>query len=105
MSWRGMLPRQEAVRRIAALLLQQRGRSERPSKNCISKLVTHHNSLKSVCNRKYNYRRAKCEGSIPIREWFKRLRDTVAKYSIVDDDIYNFDEMGFQMTITVSDNN
>jgi hypothetical protein len=34
-----------------------------------------------------------------ISEWFALVRNTKAKYGIVDDDIYNFDETGFMMGI------
>jgi hypothetical protein len=32
-----------------------------------------------------------------IRGWFELVRNTIAKYAIVDADIYNFDETGFMM--------
>jgi hypothetical protein len=99
MARRGMSPRQDAVRRMAALLLKERGRSEPPGKNWLRKLVARHDSLKSMYNRKYDYQRAKCEDPKLIKEWFTRVRDTVAEYGIVDDDIYNFDETGFQMGV------
>jgi hypothetical protein len=30
-----------------------------------------------------------------IQAWFELVRNTKAKYGITDDDIYNFDEIGF----------
>ncbi|KAL2131434.1 hypothetical protein VTI74DRAFT_5124 [Chaetomium olivicolor] len=39
--------------------------------------------------------RTKCEDPKVIGEWFTLVRNTRAKYGIVDDDIYNFDETGF----------
>jgi hypothetical protein len=53
--------------------------------------------LKTRFNRKYDYQRAKCEGSKVIMAWFELVRNTVSKYGIVDHDLYNFDETGFQM--------
>jgi hypothetical protein len=32
-----------------------------------------------------------------IQAWFELIHNTKAKYSITDDDIYNFDEIGFMM--------
>jgi hypothetical protein len=32
-----------------------------------------------------------------IREWFDVILNTKVKYGICDEDIYNFDETGFQM--------
>ena len=32
-----------------------------------------------------------------MRAWFWLVQNTIAKYGILDEDIYNFDETGFQM--------
>jgi hypothetical protein len=34
-----------------------------------------------------------------IRPWFDLVRNVKAKYSILDEDIYNFDETGFTMGV------
>jgi hypothetical protein len=34
-----------------------------------------------------------------IRDWFRLVRNTIARYGILDEDIYNFDETGFQMGV------
>ncbi|EAQ86209.1 hypothetical protein CHGG_07462 [Chaetomium globosum CBS 148.51] len=47
--------------------------------------------------RRYDYQRAKCEDPKVIGEWFALVQNTRAKYGIVDDDVYNFDETGFMM--------
>ncbi|GAB1315401.1 hypothetical protein MFIFM68171_05611 [Madurella fahalii] len=39
--------------------------------------------------------RAKYEDPKVINEWFTLIQNVKAKYGIVDDDIYNFDETGF----------
>ena len=48
-------------------------------------------------NRKYDYRRALCEDPRAIQEWFTLVANIKAKYGILDDDTYNFDETGFMM--------
>ena len=53
--------------------------------------------LRTRFQRKYDYQRAKCEDPEVIRGWFELVRNTIAKYAIVDADIYNFDETGFMM--------
>ncbi len=60
--------------------------------------------------RRYNYQRAKCEDLKVISEWFALVQNVKAKYSIVDNDIYNFDKTGFiigiifaGMVVTTSD--
>jgi len=34
-----------------------------------------------------------------MRAWFLLVRNTIAKYRIVDEDIYNFDETRFQIRV------
>ncbi|KAJ3542310.1 hypothetical protein NM208_g4167 [Fusarium decemcellulare] len=41
--------------------------------------------------------RAKCEDPTIIRDWFRLVANTIAKYGIRSDDIWNFDETGFLM--------
>jgi hypothetical protein len=55
--------------------------------------------LRTRYTRRYNYQRAKCEDPKVIGDWFALVRNVKAKYGIVDDDIYNFDETGFMMGI------
>jgi len=55
--------------------------------------------LRMRYTRRYDYQRAKCEDPKVISEWFTLVRNVKAKYGIVDDDIYNFDETGFMMGI------
>jgi hypothetical protein len=40
-----------------------------------------------------------CKDREQIEGWFRLVRNTVAKYGILQDDIYNFDETGFQMGV------
>jgi hypothetical protein len=47
--------------------------------------------------RSLNYRRALSEDPKKIGAWFNLVSDYKAKYRICDEDIYNFDETGFQM--------
>jgi hypothetical protein len=37
------------------------------------------------------------EDPVKIKTWFKLVADSVIQYGIVDSDIYNFDETGFQL--------
>ncbi|EAQ83007.1 hypothetical protein CHGG_10825 [Chaetomium globosum CBS 148.51] len=55
--------------------------------------------LRTRRTRRYDYQRAKCEDPKVIGEWFTLVQNTRAKYGIVDDDVYNFDETGFMMGI------
>ncbi|KAJ3469699.1 hypothetical protein MRS44_003764 [Fusarium solani] len=61
-----------------------------------------HPDLKTRFFRKYDYQRAKCEDPIIIRNWFRLVGNTIAKYGIRSDDLYNFDETGFLMGMIAS---
>ncbi|SCO92448.1 related to transposase [Fusarium oxysporum] len=58
--------------------------------------------LKIRSFRKYDYQRAKCEDPTIIRNWFRLVENTIAKYGIRSDDIWNFDETGFMMGVISS---
>jgi hypothetical protein len=58
--------------------------------------------LKTRLFRKYDYQRAKCEDPSIIRSWFRLVQNTIAKYGIRSDDIWNFDETGFMMGIIMA---
>jgi hypothetical protein len=62
-----------------------------------SNFVRRHPDLKTRFFRKYDYQRAKCEDPTIIRNWFTLVANTIAKYGIRSDDIYNVDETGFMM--------
>ena len=58
--------------------------------------------LKTRFNRKYDYQRAKCEDPELIGGWFQLVRRTIEKHGIAEQDIYNFDETGFQMGVILT---
>jgi hypothetical protein len=43
--------------------------------------------------------RALCEDPTLIRAWFVLVRNAVAKYGILEEDVYNFDETSFQIGV------
>jgi hypothetical protein len=97
-----MSPRIAGVRDMARLLLTEHGGSNTPPKvgiHWVRKFINRHDELKSKYNRKYDYQRAKTEDPKLIRTWFERVQSAIAEYSIHNDDIYNFDETGFQMGV------
>ena len=99
MDRRGMPPRIMAVREMARLLVAQHERSTTVGQNWVRNFIDRHDTLKSKYNRKYDYQRAKCEDPELIQAWFQRIQATIAEYGILEDDIYNFDETGFQMGV------
>lgn len=55
--------------------------------------------LLSVYNRKFDIQRAEVEDLEIISKWFKLVGDTIAKYGVLEEDIFNFDETGFQIGV------
>jgi hypothetical protein len=100
MDRRGLAPTRDIVHQMANLLLQKRSQNhEAIGQRWVYNLVQRHPALKSSYNRKYDYQRAKCEDPLLIRSWFQLVRGTIEKYGILDADIYNFDETGFQIGV------
>jgi hypothetical protein len=66
-------------------------------KNWPARFVERTDALKTRFNRKYDYRRALNEDPEIINAWFRLVRNMMAKYGILNDDVYNFDEAGFLM--------
>ena len=55
--------------------------------------------LKIRYSRGYDFQRALCEDPNALNAWFMLMANMRAKYSILDCDLYNFDETGFAMGI------
>ena len=65
----------------------------------VTNFVKRHSELCSVYNRKFDVQRAEVEDPKLISLWFKLVGDTIAKYGVAEEDIFNFDETGFQMGV------
>jgi hypothetical protein len=86
------------VRDAARILLQQRvGLDGKIGINWPQRYIDRRPALKSQYSRKYDSQRAQCEDPEVIGAWFRLVLNTTAKYGILDDDSYNFDETGFAM--------
>lgn len=93
-------PRLYYVEDIANRLLRERDASP-VGKRWAYNFVKRQPELRTRFTRKYDYQRAKCEDPKIIREWFTLVQNTKAKYGILDDDVYNFDETGFMMGVII----
>jgi len=98
MDERGMPPTVAYTRRLANLLLSERDKDP-VGENWVRNFVRRHDEIKAKYCRKYDYQRAKCEDPQVFQEWFDRVLAIKQKYGILDEDIYNFDETGFQMGV------
>jgi hypothetical protein len=93
---RGYPLKLESLQVLASAITQDRGADPvgvKWSYNFIQRTP----ELRTRITRSLNYRRALGEDPKLIREWFEVISNTKAKYGICDEDIYNFDETGFQM--------
>jgi len=106
---RSFPPRLRSVEDIANQLLRVRN-APPVGKLWAYNFVKRQLELRTRYTRRYDYQRAKYEDPKVISEWFALVRNVKAKYGIVDDDIYNFDETGFiigiifmGMVVTTSD--
>jgi hypothetical protein len=104
MSERGLPPRISTVRQMANILLAARDGSsaDTPStvgENWVRRFVNRHEQLRSKYTRKYDHQRALCEDPKAMNDWFRLVENIRAKYGIPDEDVYNFDETGFQMGV------
>ncbi|KAK6215419.1 putative transposase [Colletotrichum tabaci] len=93
---RGFPPRQEDVREMADQLLNARD-GTRTGPRWAENFVRRVPELKMRFRRRIDYQRALAEDPTIIQGWFALVRNTIAKYGILDHDIYNFDETGFLM--------
>ncbi|RFU24552.1 hypothetical protein B7463_g11787, partial [Scytalidium lignicola] len=90
------------VQAMANTLVSERGEVTPPlpvGKNWLTAFLYCYPELKMKYIHKYNYKRAKYEDPKVICEWFNRFLEVKGQYSILDEDIYNFDKTGFAMGI------
>lgn len=95
---KGFPPRLCVVEDMANRLVATR-QGERVGPRWAGNFVRRRPELRTRFQRKYDYQRAKCEDPEVIRGWFELVRNTIAKYRVCDEDIYNFDETGFMMGV------
>ncbi|KAL2887374.1 hypothetical protein HOO65_050495 [Ceratocystis lukuohia] len=98
---RGFPPRLHDVKEMADQLLADRD-APPVGTRWASHFVKRHPDLKTRFFRKYDSQRAKCRDLTIIRNWFQLVANTIARYSIRSDDIYNFDETSFLMGMIAS---
>ena len=98
---RGFPPRPQGVEEMANHLLAERGATP-VGKNWTTNFIKRRTELKTKFSRRYDYKRAQCEDPEVIGDWFRLVRNVVAKYGILEQDIFNFDEAGFAMGVVAT---
>jgi len=104
MSKQGFSPQISAVCKMTDILLSVCteffiNTSLTVKENWVHKFVNHHEQLQSKYTQKYNYQQILCENLKIMSDWFQLVKNTQAKYDILNEDIYNFDKTEFQMRI------
>jgi hypothetical protein len=93
---RSFPPRRSSVEDMANRLLAERN-AGRVGKNWTTNFVRRQPELRTRFNRKIDYQRVQCEDPNVYNVWFRLVQNTIGKYGIQEEDIYNFDETGFVM--------
>ena len=96
---RGAAPRHTMVRNMANILLAAAG-TDPPTTvgvNWVGNYIKRTPAIQTRFSRRYNYSRAEQEDPRVLNDWFQLVGETIARYGILPDDIYNFDETGFAM--------
>jgi hypothetical protein len=94
----GFAPPLSQVRNMADQLLAARG-GTCVGINWVDRFIKRQPDIKSQLSRPRDYRRILCSDSAVIEPWFSLVANVKAKYGILDEDTYNFDETGFQIGV------
>jgi hypothetical protein len=95
-SLRGVPPSKANVQDMADRLLRERG--EKPTgKNWVDNFIKRTPELRTRWSRPYDHQRAACEDPAVIQPWFSLVQSMKAKYSILDEDTWNFNKSGFMI--------
>jgi hypothetical protein len=93
---RGFPPRLEDIQDMANRLFGVRDVT-RVGSRWAGNFVRRQPALNMRFRRRIDYQRALAEDPKIIQAWFALVQNTIAKYGIVNSDIYNFDETRFLM--------
>jgi hypothetical protein len=93
-SLRGLPPSKPNVQDIADRLLRKRN-AKPVGKHWVDNFIKRTPEIQTQWTRPYNRQRAACEDPAVIQPWFTLVQSIKAKYSIIDEDMYNFNKSGF----------
>jgi hypothetical protein len=95
---RGFAPTFAYVREMADQLLAARS-AGKVGENWVYRFIQRKSGIKSQVSRPRDYRRVLCSDTAIISPWFDLVRNVKAKYGILDQNTYNFNETGFQIGV------
>jgi hypothetical protein len=67
--------------------------------NWAANFIRRNPEVKSQITRQRDHQRVLCSDPAIIGPWFNLVHNVKAKYGILDEDVYNFDETGFQIGV------
>jgi hypothetical protein len=94
---RDFAPTLSYVCEMANKLLAARG--GQIEENWAYRLTCRKPEIKSEVTRQRGHERVLCSDPAIINPWFNLVHNVIAKYGILDEDTYHFDETGFQMGV------
>ena len=109
MNERGFLPWVDMVWCMVQLLLVKhiKASSCEPTTigiNLARKFINQYETIKSKYRCKYDYEWMQCENPEVLNAWFRYVQTIIVKYSILTEDIYNFDKTDFQIIDAITAN-
>lgn len=93
---RGHSPTQDTIRVWASSITTARGQKE-VGVRWVYNFIKRHPELKTRLSRRLSAQRAKNEDPQVIQDWFRLVQNMINFHKIHKDDIFNFDESGFQL--------
>ena len=98
----GLSPTPMHIRDMANSICKSRGGSP-VGLNWATTFIQRTPGIETRLGRSYECQRKQCKDPVVIGDWFRLVENTINKHGILPEDIYNFDECGFQMgSITCS---
>jgi hypothetical protein len=94
----GFAPCLAEVRGVADQLLATRGGAS-VGNNWVERFIARRSEIRAQLSRPQDYQRILCSNPEVISPWFGLVANVKAKYGILDEDTYNFDETGFQIGV------
>jgi hypothetical protein len=92
----GLSPTLDIIRSMANSICKARGKPD-VGRHWPSRFISRNPSLIVRTGRTYECQRKLCETPAVIQAWFELVKNTINKHGILPEDMYNFDETGFQL--------
>jgi hypothetical protein len=92
----GLSPTIDVVRSMADSMCKAKGKPN-VGRHWPTRFIQRNPSIIVKSGRTYECQRKLCETPAVIQAWFELVKNTINKHGILPEDMYNFDETGFQL--------